>query len=262
VEQAILETPGIARVQGSTSGDTAIFRITLEAAPETTEAFATIERLRSALTAVPEASALVGGADAQALDQQNGMSRDLRLIIPLVLATVLILLILVLRSLVAPVVLVGTVLLSFGAALGASVLVFEHLFGFGAVEPSVPLLAFVFLVALGVDYNIFLMTRVQEETRQSPMPRAVVRGLAATGGVITSAGLVLAATFSVLTVLPLVMMVQLGFIVAFGVLLDAVIVRSILVPAIAVRLGDRMWWPYPLARRRQGQGDVFSTAGR
>jgi RND superfamily putative drug exporter len=254
VAQTIERTSGVAAVQSRPLGDRVAFDVTLDAAPGSAAAFTTIEALRAALRGVPGAAAVVGGPDAETLDQQRGATQDLRLIVPLVLAAVLVLLVLLLRSLVMPVVLVGTVLLSFTAALGASVLLFEHVFGFGAVESSIPLLAFVFLVALGVDYNIFLMTRVQEEARRLPMREAVIGGLAATGGVITSAGLVLAATFSVLTVLPLVSMVQMGVIVAFGVLLDAIVVRSILVPAIALSAGDRIWWPLPMARIRSLAG--------
>ena len=152
-----------------------------------------------------------------------------------------------LRALIAPVVLIATVVLSFAAALGVSALVFNHVFGFVNADPAFPLFAFVFLVALGIDYNIFLMTRVREETVRHGTREGIVRGLAVTGGVITSAGVVLAATFVVLGVLPIVFLAELGFAVAFGVLLDTLVVRSVLVPALSHDLGRRIWWPSPLA---------------
>ncbi len=260
VERAISETPGVARSQSRVIGEHVAFDVTLDAAPGSSAAFEAVRALRASVAEVDRASAIVGGPDAQTLDTQDGANRDLVIIVPLVLLVVLTLLILLLRSVVAPVVLVGTVLLSFAAALGISLLVFQHLFDIPALEPSVPLLAFVFLVALGVDYNIFLMTRVQEEARRRANRDAVIAGLAVTGGVITSAGLVLAATFSVLTVLPLVMMMQLGFIVAFGVLLDAIIVRSVLVPAIAMSAGDRIWWPLRIERVQEHRRTLVARA--
>ena len=169
------------------------------------------------------------------------------MIIPLVLLVILVVLALLLRSLVAPLLLVATVVLSFVATLGACALVFRHVFGFPGADSSFPLFAFVFLVALGIDYNIFLMTRVREETLLAGTRTGTLRGLALTGGVITSAGVVLAATFGVLGVLPLVFLAELGFAVAFGVLLDTLVVRSLLVPALTLLLGDRVWWPSALA---------------
>jgi RND superfamily putative drug exporter len=183
------------------------------------------------------------------------------LIIPLVLVVVLVILGLLLRTIVAPLLLIATVVLSFGAALGASTLVFDHVFDFAAVEGSIPLLSFVFLVALGVDYNIFLMSRVHEESAHLGTRPGMLKGLAVTGGVITSAGIVLAATFSVLAVLPLVSMTELGFTVAFGVLLDTLVVRSILVPALTCDLGDRVWWPSRLARRAAEPGGARERVG-
>jgi RND superfamily putative drug exporter len=170
-------------------------------------------------------------------------------IIPLVLLVVLIILGLLLRAVVAPLVLIGTVILSFGAALGLSALAFRHLFGFAGADTSMPLFVFVFLVALGIDYNIFLMTRVREESIRSGPRRGAVAGLAATGGVITSAGLVLAGTFAMLATLPLVIFTEIGFAVAIGVLLDTIIVRSVLVTALNLDIGRHMWWPSKLARR-------------
>ncbi|HRC06769.1 MAG TPA: MMPL family transporter, partial [Miltoncostaeales bacterium] len=167
---------------------------------------------------------------------------------PIVLAVIFVILMLLLRSIVAPVLLIATVILSYFAALGVAILVFEHIAGFPGVDPSFPLFGFIFLVALGVDYNIFLMARVREESERHGTREGTLRGLAATGSVITSAGIVLAGTFAVLGVLPLVALAEIGFIVAFGVLLDTLIVRSILVPAGVLDLDKRTWWPSQLAR--------------
>ena len=211
-------------------------------------AYDTIKRLRAALHAIPGADAKVGGASAATLDVQVASVHDRNLIIPIVLVVILMVLGLLLRALVAPVLLILTVVLSFAAALGVSGFVFTHLFHFAGADQSFPLFAFVFLVALGIDYNIFLMTRVREEALQFGTRTGILRGLAVTGGVITSAGLVLAATFAVLGILPLVFLAEIGFTVAFGVLLDTVLVRSILVPSLATDLGRRIWWPSKLAR--------------
>jgi len=211
-------------------------------------AYDTIKRLRTALHAVPGANARVGGDSAATLDVQTASVHDRNLIIPIVLVVILIVLGLLLRALVAPLLLVLTVVLSFAAALGVCGFAFTHLFHFAGADQSFPLFAFVFLVALGIDYNIFLMTRVREETMQFGTRTGVLRGLAVTGGVITSAGVVLAATFAVLGILPLVFLAEIGFAVAFGVLLDTVLVRSILVPALATEIGRRIWWPSKLAK--------------
>jgi RND superfamily putative drug exporter len=192
--------------------------------------------------------AIVGGVTALALDTNDTAIRDRTVIIPVVLGVILLILILLLRSLVAPLVLIGSVILSFGAALGVSALVFEGIFHFPGADPSVPLFGFVFLVALGVDYNIFLMTRVREETILHGAREGVLRGLSVTGGVITSAGVVLAATFAALGVIPILFLAQIAFIVAFGVLLDTLVVRSLLVPAVIYDLGRRSWWPSTLSR--------------
>ncbi|MDQ6945636.1 MAG: MMPL family transporter [Actinomycetota bacterium] len=215
---------------------------------DTKAAYATVQRIRAVVHAVPGAAALVGGASAINYDTQQASRHDRNLIIPIVLVVILIVLALLLRALVAPILLILTVVLSFSAALGVSAVVFNHLFGFANADPSFPLFAFVFLVALGVDYNIFLMTRVREEALTHGTRQGVLRGLAVTGGVITSAGVVLAATFAVLGLLPLVFLSELGFAVAFGVLLDTVVVRSILVPALSHDLGKRIWWPSSLSR--------------
>jgi RND superfamily putative drug exporter len=224
-----------------------MLRATLTDAADSAEAEATIRELRSAVHDVsPEA--LVGGVTALAYDTDQTAIRDRTVIIPVVLLVILVILILLLRSLIAPLVLIGSVIVSFAAALGVSALVFEGVFGFPGADPSVPLFGFVFLVALGVDYNIFLMTRVREESLRHGTREGVLRGLSVTGGVITSAGVVLAATFAALGVIPILFLAQIAFIVAFGVLLDTLIVRSLLVPAAIYDLGARSWWPSRLSR--------------
>jgi RND superfamily putative drug exporter len=207
----------------------------------TARAEATVQRLRDAVHRFP--GALVGGATAMDLDTHAASVRDAKVVMPLVLAVILVILAVVLRAMVAPLVLVATVVLSYLAALGAGSLLFKHVLGFAAMDYSVPLMGFVFLVALGVDYNIFLMTRVREEAAERGHRRGVLAGLRGTGGVITSAGIVLAATFSVLGVMPLVFMVEIGALVALGVLIDTFVVRSIVVPALTLDLGPATWWP-------------------
>ncbi len=207
----------------------------------------TVRDLRVAVERV-DPGAVVGGVTATAVDTNDTGIRDRSVIIPVVLAVILLILVLLLRSVVAPLVLVGSVVVSFAAALGVGALVFDHVFRFPGADPSVPLFAFVFLVALGVDYNIFLMTRVREESLRHGPREGVLRGLAATGGVITSAGIVLAATFAALGVIPILFLAQIAFVVAFGVLLDTVVVRSLLVPALVIDLGRRAWWPSRLSR--------------
>lgn len=209
----------------------------------------TVRDLRTAFTSELGANvALVGGPTAIDLDTNDTSIRDRTLIIPVILAVILVILMLLLRAVVAPVILILSVILSFGAALGVSALVFDNLFHFPGADPAVPLYGFVFLVALGVDYNIFLMSRVREESKRHGTRPGILRGLVATGGVITSAGLVLAATFAALGVIPILFLAQLAFIVAFGVLLDTFVVRSLLVPAATYDLGRRIRWPSRLAR--------------
>ncbi|MEU3554230.1 MMPL family transporter [Streptomyces fragilis] len=216
---------------------------TLEAAADSDAAKETIPRLRDAVHAVEGADALVGGYTAQQYDTQATAARDRALIVPVVLAIILVILVVLLRGLLLPVLLVLTVGLNYLATLGVTALLFRYGFGFTGTDASVPLYGFVFLVALGVDYNIFLMTRVREETLRHGTREGIRTGLAATGGVITSAGVVLAATFAALTVIPLAFMAFIAFIVAFGVLLDTLVVRSLLVPSLARDLGARVWWP-------------------
>ena len=230
-------------------GGRAYLEGTLTSAPDSQDAYDTVDRVRDAVHAVPEADALVGGSTAVTLDMERAAWRDSQVVIPLMLLTVFLILMVLLRAVVAPLILIGTVVLSFGAALGISALVFRHVFGFEGADAQLPLFVFTFLVALGIDYNIFLMTRVREEAERIGHRRGSLVGLAATGGVITSAGLVLAGTFAVMGTLPLTTFVEIGFAVAFGVLLDTIIVRSVLVTALNLDVGRAMWWPSRLARR-------------
>ncbi|WP_230687039.1 MMPL family transporter [Catellatospora vulcania] len=221
---------------------------TLTDAADSPAALATVERLRAAVHAIDGADAKVGGFSAINYDVQHTSQRDRNVIIPLVLGVIFLILMLLLRSLVAPLLLIATVVLSYLATLGISGIVFKDVLGFAGADSSYPLFAFVFLVALGVDYNIFLMTRVREEAAKLGHTQGTLKGLAVTGGVITSAGVVLAATFAALAVLPLVFVVEIAFAVAFGVLLDTLLVRSLLVPALTVDLGRIVWWPGKLWR--------------
>ncbi|GAA3381615.1 MMPL family transporter [Cryptosporangium minutisporangium] len=224
-----------------------VINATLADSYDSPAAYDTIDRLRGAVHGVSGADAQVGGASAANLDVSNASVRDRNLIIPIVLAVIFLILAALFRALLAPVLLIATVVLSFAATLGVCGFVFEHVFGFAGADQSFPLFAFVFLVALGIDYNIFLMTRVREEALGFGTRQGVLRGLSVTGGVITSAGIVLAATFVVLGILPLVFLAEIGFAVAFGVLLDTIIVRSVLVPALSYDIGKRIWWPSKLA---------------
>jgi RND superfamily putative drug exporter len=243
VRAAAVRSPDVVRVGDAEIGEPgARFDVVLDQAPYTEAAYAAIPRLRDDLRSAGD-STLVGGPTAEEADLRTATARDTRLLVPLVLVVVFAILVLLLRALVAPLMLMATVVLSYFAALGASLLLFEVFTDFPGEDPSYPLLAFIFLVALGVDYNIFLMARVREEAQTAPTREAMLKGLAATGGVITSAGLVLAGTFSVLAVLPLVALTQIGVTVALGVLLDTFVVRSILVPALTFELGERTWWP-------------------
>ena len=227
-----------------------LINATSNSAADSIEAEEAVKSLRTAVKDV-DAEALVGGVTATALDTNTTAQRDLVVIIPIVLVVILFILMLLLRSVVAPVLLILSVVLSYGAARGVSAWVFNGIFAFSGADATVPLFGFVFLVALGVDYNIFLMSRVREESLKHGTRPGILRGLGVTGGVITSAGIVLAATFAALGVSPIMFLVQLAFIVAFGVLLDTVLVRSLLVPALAYDIGDKIWWPGKPARRRQ-----------
>jgi RND superfamily putative drug exporter len=261
--RTLAAAPGIETVGRPVTRDgLAFLQGTLVSKPDSTAAYTTIEAARTALHAIPGANAKVGGGTAVSLDVERYAERDRNLIIPLVLIVVMIILALLLRAIVAPLVLIGTVVLSFGAALGISALVFSRVFGFAGADTSMPLFAFVFLVALGIDYNIFLMTRVREEAGRSGTREGALTALAATGGVITSAGLVLAGTFATLGTLPLVILTEIGFCVAFGVLLDTIIVRSVLVTALNLDLGRHMWWPGRLARQPARQAGARTEPAR
>ncbi|WP_149360922.1 MMPL family transporter [Lolliginicoccus suaedae] len=226
---------------------------TLIDAADSAAAESTVRDLRSELGQVDGADTLVGGQTALQLDTNDTSARDRTVIIPMVILVVFVILALLLRSLLTPLFLMATVVLSFAATLGASALVFNHVLGFPGADPAIPLFAFVFLVALGIDYNIFLMTRAREEAGRIGTRDGVLRALVVTGGVITSAGIVLAATFAALSVIPLLFLAQIAFIVAFGVLLDALIVRSLLVPAVVREAGPRIWWPGSPDRHEGGR---------
>ena len=195
-------------------------------------------------------AALVGGLTAENFDTSETLRSDAKVIVPLTLALIFVILCLLLRAVVAPLYLVATVVLSYAFAIGASTLIFTEIFNQPDSDPGLPTFAFIFLVALGVDYNIFLISRIREEAAREPTNEAVITGLERTGGVITSAGLILAGTFCALMALPLEVLFQIGFTIAFGLLVDTFIVRTFLVPAIAFKLGERNWWPSRIAHRR------------
>lgn len=230
--------------------NTMVIEATLADAADSQAARATIQRLRTDLRAI-DSSALVGGLTAIQHDTNQAGIHDRTVIIPAVLVAITIILGFLLRSLIAPILLLLTTVISFVATLGISALLFNHILGFPGTDPSVILYGFVFLVALGIDYNIFLMTRVREETSKSGVTQGTIKALVVTGGVITSAGIVLAATFAALNVLPILFLAQIAFIVAFGVLLDTIIVRSLLVPALTLETGKLMWWPSRLGKKQK-----------
>lgn len=253
---AVRSTPGVASARIGQVGDewVEISAIPVDS-PESAGETATIKRLRVDLQELVGDAALVGGPSAELLDTDETNTSDRTRVMPLILLVVLVILGLLLRAVVAPLVLVATVVVSFVGSLGLCNLLFEHVLGFAGWESSVLLIGFLFLVALGVDYNIFLMSRVREEAAHHGTVEGTKRGLAVTGGVITSAGVVLAATFAVLATLPLVMLIQIGILVAVGVLIDTVLVRSIVVPALTMSLGSRTWWPSKLWRTREDRGE-------
>jgi putative drug exporter of the RND superfamily len=228
---------------GDTNGTITQVEVVLDAAAETPASYQAIVDLRAKLKTIDGANALVGGLDAQTLDLDKAQAADQNLVIPLILGLVFLVLILLLRALVAPILLLLTVVASFFASLGASWLLFKAVFGFPAIDTNVVLFSFLFLVALGVDYNIFLVTRARQEAVVHGTRAGMVRALSTTGGVITSAGILLAAVFAVLGVLPLITLTQIGIIVCIGVLLDTLIVRTVIVPALAFIAGEKFWWP-------------------
>ena len=249
VKQAMTGIKGVQDIsQPVVQGGVAFIQAPLDDDATTDAAFATVERLRTAVHQVDGADALVGGTSAIFLDVENASHRDNKVVLPAVLLVVLLILVLLLRALFSPLLLIGTVILSFGAALGLSALLFTYVFGFEGADAGLPLFVFVFLVALGIDYNIFLMTRVREETVNHGTRKGSLIALSATGGVITSAGAVLAATFLVLATMPLVAFVEIGVTVALGVLLDTMVVRPVLVTALNLDIGSNIWWPSKLDR--------------
>ncbi len=248
VAAAVARTEGVADVRVALRRpEGVLLNAVLEGDPYDKDTFALIPEIRRAAHEAGGTGTLVGGASAVEYDVREANKHDAKVIVPLTLLVVLIVLIILLRALVAPIILTLTVILSFAASLGVGFVVFDVVFGFPGSSPDLALFAFVFLVALGIDYNIFLMARVREESQRHGAREGMLRGLAVTGGVITSAGIVLAGTFLVLAVLPLVFLTEIGFVVAFGVLLDTLVVRSILVPALVFDIGPRIWWPSSLA---------------
>ena len=224
-----------------------IINATLKYQADSAAAENVVKQMRTDLVA-EDPSVLVGGETAIALDTNETAQADLAKIIPIVLLVIFLILMLLLRSIVAPLILIFTVVVSFAATLGLSAIFFNNVFGFPGADASVPLFGFVFLVALGIDYNIFLMTRVREESIKLGTRPGILKGLTVTGGVITSAGVVLAATFAALGVIPLLFLVQLAFIVSVGVIIDTVLVRTLLVPALAYDIGPKIWWPSKLGK--------------
>ena len=241
----LVDIAGVAEItEGQSDGNYSELRLVLDAEPESNEALQVVRDLRVTLDELPEGvTALVGGQDASTLDVTDATARDQALLVPLILISVFLILILLLRSLAAPIFLMIAVVGSFFSALGASWLIFQYIYGFPALDLTVLILAFLFLVALGVDYSIFLVTRAQEEARTLGTREGMKKALGATGGVITSAGILLAAVFTVLGVLPLIALAQVGTIVGIGVLLDTLLVRTIIVPALAFISGKKFWWP-------------------
>ena len=236
----VVQAPATAIVDGKE-----LLNATLAFSPDSNAAIKLIGPIRALVHGI-DATSVVGGTSAVYTDIYAATRHDQRLIIPVILLLIAIILGLLLRSIVASILLLLTVVISYFATLGACAIVFHHIFHFAGEDSSFPLFAFVFLVALGIDYNIFLMTRVREETIKAGTHAGMTKAVTVTGGVITSAGIVLAATFSVLSILPLVFLAEIGFAVGFGVLLDTLLVRSILVPALVHSIGPKVWWPSKL----------------
>jgi RND superfamily putative drug exporter len=263
VRNALARTRGVVAVGPVERGRPgARFDVILRPDPYSPEAFDLVPRLRSSARRAADGAVLIGGPTAEERDLRVASARDNRVVVPLALLVVFVILTVLLRAVVAPLILIATVVLSFAAALGVGIFFFNNVFDFPGIDPGLPLFAFVFLVALGVDYNIFLMARVREESLRWGTRQGMVRGLAVTGGVITSAGIVLAGTFSTLAILPLVFLTEIGFVIAFGVLLDTLLVRSVLVPALVFELGPRIWLPSTLGHAidRRGPLDVDRIA--
>ncbi len=262
VRAAVAQAPGVAEVspQVERGPSGAKLEVTLDQDPYSTAAFDLIPGIRDAAVEAAGEDVLVGGPTAEEYDLRQSATRDNRLIVPIALLVVFLILAALLRAITAPLVLIATVIVSYFAALGIGAFFFENVFGFDGMAPDLPLFAFIFLVALGIDYNIFLMARVREETITHGTRNGTIRGLAVTGTVITSAGLVLAGTFSTLAVLPLVPLTEIGFTIAVGVLIDTFLVRTLLVPALVLDIGDRVWWPSALAHHEPGRAASGSPA--
>jgi RND superfamily putative drug exporter len=259
VRTAIAAAAGVSRAPGALSATlvspvtgVAVFTAALSVDPTSQRAMALIAPIRRLAKAAGGTGTLIGGATAQQRDLHVAAARDDRVIVPLILLVVMLVLGLLLRSLVAPVLLVATVIFSYAAALGAGAFAFSHILGYAGEDPSLILFSFLFLVALGCDYNIFLMARAREESASGDTRGGMLRALSVTGAVITSAGIVLAGTFSALASLPLVAFAEVGLVIAFGVLLDTFLVRTVLVPALVMDLDKRVWWPSALSRGREG----------
>ncbi|WP_194837325.1 MMPL family transporter [Nocardia sp. XZ_19_369] len=267
VQQKLHATPGITEVTPTGTSPAGLMRwsVVLNAEPGSPQAFSTIESMRNELSSV--LGALVGGGDAEGLDTRTAAEHDQRVVIPMILAVVSVILLALLRAVPAAVLLVGVSVLSALAALGLGAWIGLHVFGFPALDTSAPLYAFLFLVALGIDYTIFLVTRAREETPDHGSTQGIVRAVSATGAVITSAGIVLAAVFCVLGVLPLIILTQLGIIVGLGILLDTFLVRTVVIPALFSLTGPKIWWPNPLSRvstpaEPRERGEVSSADDR
>lgn len=259
VEAAFRDVPGVSSVTDPVVRNGYVYlEGTTSDAPDSPAAIDTLIKVRDAIHQVPGADAMAGGPSGLVYDTVEANKHDRSLILPIILVVVLAILMLLLRAIVAPLLLLGTVVLSFFAAMGISAFFFNNVFGFDGADASFPLAVFVYLVALGIDYNIFLMTRVQEEARTRGTRRGALIGLTATGGVITSAGLVLAGTFAVLGTLPLTFFAELGFAVAIGVLIDTFIIRSLLVTGLTLDFGRWMWWPNKMSRRPDSDFDEVS----
>ncbi|MFD6390024.1 MMPL family transporter [Nocardia sp. NPDC060259] len=262
VQSELEGVQGVSRATrtGTSGSGTTRWSVVLDAPPGSVEAFSTVEAIRTAVGDVPDADALVGGSDAEALDIRDAARRDQAMVIPLILAVVLLVLLALLRAVPAAVLLVGVTVLSALAALGAGSWISDTVFGFPALDTNVPLFGFLFLVALGVDYTIFLVTRAREEAAAHGTTQGMVRAVASTGAVITSAGAVLAAVFCVLGVLPLITLTQLGIVVGVGILLDTFVVRTLVVPALFELLGDKVWWPAMPAKTAGAQPETVAAA--
>jgi RND superfamily putative drug exporter len=263
VKAAVARAPGVDSINPQEEkGPTGTkLEVTLDQDPLSTEGFDLVPGIREAARTAGGDAVLVGGPTAEEYDLRQSAARDNKLIVPIALTIVLLILMALLRAVTAPLILIGTVILSYGAALGVATFFFNHVFDFPGIDPTLPLFAFIFLVALGIDYNIFLMARVREETLVHGTREGMLRGLAVTGTVITSAGIVLAGTFSALAILPLVSLTEIGFTIALGVLLDTFLVRTLLVPALVLEIGDSVWWPSSLAKGRPAEAADSLPAG-